>query len=60
MTAEGFYNARKRLHMRRAPFARALGMSETTAKAYETGTSRIPRYIALAIGALLYGLPEAP
>ncbi len=59
MAPESFYTHRKRLKMKLTPFARELGVSRTTAKAYETGTSRIPRYIALAIGALLYGLPPA-
>ncbi len=60
MTHESFYEHRKRLGLSRAALARQLGMAPRTVKAYETGTSRIPRYIALAIGALLYGLPPAP
>ena len=59
MTANGFYNHRKTLGLKRAPFARAIGISPTTALAYEKG-QRIPLYIALAIGALLYNLPPAP
>ena len=59
MTAEGFNNARRRLHMRKGKFAAKIGVCHKTAKAYEEGTSRIPKYIALAIGALLYGLEPA-
>ena len=59
MTAEAFYNARRRLHMRKGEFAADIGIARETLKAYEEGSSRIPRYIALAIGALLYGLPPA-
>ncbi len=37
-----------------------MGASRTTVAAYEEGKSPIPQYIALAIGALLYGLQPAP
>ena len=59
MTAEGVDNARRRLHMRKGDFASAIGVCLRTANAYETGRNPIPLYIALAIGALLYGLPPA-
>ena len=59
MTKDGFEAARYRLKLRRFEFALEIGIARETARAYETGTSRIPIYIALAIGALLYGLPPA-
>ena len=59
MTAERFQEARHRLKLRRFQFAQELGLARETVRAYEEGGSRIPRYIALAIGALLYGLPPA-
>jgi len=45
--------------MKKSELARALGIAPRTIKAYEDGNSRIPLYIALAISALLYGLPPA-
>ena len=60
MTSEGFKAARYRLKLRRFEFALETGLSRETVRAYEEGTSSIPRYIALAVGALLYGLPPAP
>ena len=52
MTPENIYQHRKNLKMSRAQFARALGLAPRTLKAYEEGTSRIPKYIALAIQAV--------
>lgn len=57
MTPADFTAARERLDMSRAAFARALGLAPNTVTKYERGRVRIPRYIALAIAALLYGLP---
>lgn len=57
MTAADFLAARKRLGLSRAAFARQLGLSENAATGYELGRNRIPRYIALATAALLFGLP---
>ena len=59
MTPETIYEHRKRLQLKRSEFARALGVAPRTLTAYEEGLSRIPKYIALAIGALLYGMPPA-
>ena len=59
MTKEGFEAARYRLKLRRFEFAKETGLSRETVRAYETGKAPIPLYIALAIGALLYGLPPA-
>lgn len=56
MTPARYTAARKRLGLSGAAFARELGMSRNTHMAYERGRARIPRYIALAISALLYGL----
>jgi len=58
MTPEGFYNHRKHLKLKLAPFARELGITWTTAKAYETGKSRIPQHIELAIQAIRYRVLE--
>ena len=52
MTPENIYTHRKNMKMKRAEFARELGLAPRTLKAYEEGTSRIPRYIALAIQAV--------
>ncbi len=52
MTPERIYQHRKDLKMKRAEFARELGVAPRTLKAYENGTSRIPKYIALAIQAV--------
>ncbi len=60
MTPENFYRHRKALGLKRTGMANALGSSRTTVAAYEDGRSPVPQYIALAIGALLYGLPPAP
>lgn len=38
--------------------ADALGCAKRTIQAYESGRSRIPRYIALAIAAIQHDLPE--
>jgi len=59
MTPERFTEARNRLKLRRTEFARDIGIARETLKAYETGKSRIPRYIALAIQAIQNGLPPA-
>ena len=59
MSPESLYDHRKRIGMKRSELARELGVAPRTLKGYEEGTSRIPRYIALAVGALLYGLPPA-
>lgn len=60
MSPESLFNHRTRLKMKKAELARILGIAPKTLKAYEEGTSRIPPYIALAIGAVLYGLKPAP
>ena len=57
MTHSDFLATRQRLGMSRAAFCRALGLSQNAGTAYEHGRKRIPRYIALACAALLYGLP---
>jgi transcriptional regulator with XRE-family HTH domain len=59
MKPESFKASRTRLNLSRAAFARQLGIAPNTATAYEHGRSPIPVYIALAIAALLYGLPPA-
>ncbi len=59
MTPATLYMHRKALGLKRAQLARALGLAEQTFRNYETGVTRIPRYVALAIAALLGGLEEA-
>ena len=57
MTPADFISAQKRLKISRAAFCRELGIATNTGTAYAKGRSEIPRYIALAIAALLYGQP---
>lgn len=52
MTPETISKHRRHLKMKRAQFARTLGVAPRTLKAYEDGTNRIPKYIALAIQAV--------
>ena len=47
-----FYDARKRLGLKRSELARELGMSPTTIHAYETGKHTVPKYVWLAMKAL--------
>jgi predicted transcriptional regulator len=59
MTPSSFRAWRVRLYGERSikAAADALGCSRTTIAAYESGTHRIPLYIALACQALANGLP---
>jgi DNA-binding XRE family transcriptional regulator len=50
---------RERLGLSQAALSRALGMSKNTIGAYEAGRHEIPLHVALAISALLHGLPPA-
>ena len=59
MTAAGIIAARERIGLRRVAFCAALGLSRNALLHYEHGNTRIPRYVALAVAALLYGLPPA-
>lgn len=56
MTPATFTSIHQRLGLSRAAFARELGCARNTANKYAAGTTPIPRYIALACAALLYGL----
>ena len=57
MTAEQFQAATAQLHISRAELCRRLGISLNTGTAYAHGRAEIPRHIALAIAALMAGLP---
>lgn len=57
MTADEFNRATIELGGSRAELCRQLGLSLNTGTAYAMGRAKIPRYIALAIAALLAGLP---
>jgi DNA-binding XRE family transcriptional regulator len=59
MTPSSFHAWRVRLYGERGvkAAADALGCSRTSVKAWETGTHKIPLYIALACQALANGLP---
>lgn len=57
MTPTDFIATHQRLGMSRAAFCRALGISLNAGTAYAKGRSPIPRVVALAAAALLYGLP---
>lgn len=57
MTSEEFLSTRTRLGLSRAAFCRALGIAENSGTAYELGRRPIPKVVALASSALLYGLP---
>jgi len=59
MTSASIIAARERLGLRRVAFCAALGLSRNALLHYEQGKTTIPRYIALAITALLHGLPPA-
>lgn len=59
MTPADYTAARERLGLSRAAFARELGLARNTGLAYEHGRAETPRYVALAIAALLFGLPPA-
>ena len=48
---------RRHLGINNAEAARRLGISKNMPAAYESGSSDIPTYIALACAALAYGLP---
>lgn len=52
MQNDRFYEARKRLGIKRAALARELGMSPTTIYAYEAGKHKVPKYVWLAMKAL--------
>tara|TARA_B100001079_G_scaffold54245_1_gene45264 strand:+ start:2620 stop:2832 length:213 start_codon:yes stop_codon:yes gene_type:complete len=56
MTTDDFVEWRSRAGLSRAAAARELGCSPKTVAAYESGQA-IPRYIALAIAAIQFGLP---
>lgn len=57
MTAADFNAAIDQLGISRAELCRRLGLSLNTGTAYAMGRAKIPRYIALAIAALLARLP---
>jgi transcriptional regulator with XRE-family HTH domain len=57
MTADDFNAAIAQLGISRAELCRRLGLSLNTGTAYANGRAAIPTYIALAISALLAGLP---
>lgn len=59
MTPASFLAWRLRLYGPRGATAAAdaLGCSRTSIKTWETGTHKVPRYIALACQALANGLP---
>jgi DNA-binding transcriptional regulator YiaG len=57
MTPASFLAWRLRLGLTVKAASIALGCSRTSVHAWETGTAKIPRYIALACQALANGLP---
>jgi transcriptional regulator with XRE-family HTH domain len=57
MTAADFESAIVQLGISRAELCRRLGLSLNTGTAYAKGRAEIPPYIALAIAALVAGLP---
>ena len=57
MTASTFASWRARLRLNKSKAALALGCSRNAVIGYETGSNRIPRYIALACAAIAHGLP---
>lgn len=57
MTAADFEAAIAQLGISRAELCRRLGLSLNTGTAYAKGRAEIPPYIALAIAALVAGLP---
>lgn len=57
MTAADFETAIAQLGVSRAELCRRLGLSLNTGTAYAKGRATIPPYIALAIAALVAGLP---
>lgn len=57
MTAAEFVAVHERLRISRAELCRRLGLSMATGTAYALGRNPVPRYIALACAALLFGLP---
>ncbi len=58
MQNDRFYNARKRLKLKRAALAREIGMSPTTISAYEKGKHRVPKYVWMAMSAIWHRLNE--
>lgn len=56
MVSADYDRVRGLLGLTRAGFADALGIDVRTARGYERGEVAIPRVVALACGALLYGL----
>lgn len=56
MTADDFEATHRRLGISRAELCRRIGIAPNTGMAYASGR-RIPRHIALACAAVLYGLP---
>lgn len=59
MSPERFQEHRERLGLSRAAFCAALGIAPNSGTAYELGRRPIPQTVALAIAALLHGLPPA-
>lgn len=59
MAPADFIATHKRLGITRAALCRELGISANTGTAYAKGRQPIPRHIALACAALLFGLPPA-
>lgn len=57
MTASEFLAARERLNLSRAKFCELIGIAPNSGTAYELGRKDIPRTVALAIAAVLHGLP---
>lgn len=49
-----------RLGLNRTEAASALGISRNSLQAYLEGRAPVPRTVALAAGAIAYGLPEHP
>ena len=60
MTAADFRAVADQLGLSMRALAIALGLSENTARAYASGRSSIPRYVALACAALVRGLAPWP
>ncbi len=56
MNSADFDRVRGLLGLTRKGFAAALGLDIRTTRGYERGVA-VPRVVALACGALLYGLP---
>jgi len=57
MTPTTLKQWRERMNLNKTEAALALGLSPNGYHAYETGWSRIPRYVALACSAIAMNLP---